>query len=171
LSSDSIAPGQPLGTLAWLPKAAVTGVGDTPWMPEESTTPDLVELGLDAFDAGGRHDLDAVMRFYAPDAVLDMSAVGLGTYEGSRAIREFVEGWWATFEDHVLEPEETVDLGHGVLFSKVREVGRLAGSDGRVEQHRGWVTVWVGNKIVHHAFYGDMDEARAAAERLAKERG
>jgi ketosteroid isomerase-like protein len=139
-------------------------------MTEESTTPDLMELGEQAFEAGSRHDLDGVMRFYSPDAVLDMSTVGLGTYEGTLAIREFVLGWWATFEDHVLEQEETVDLGHGVLFSTIREVGRLAGSDGLVEQHRGWVTVWVGNKIVHHAFYGDMDEARAAAERLAQER-
>jgi ketosteroid isomerase-like protein len=140
-------------------------------MPEESTTPDLMELGGQAFEAGSRHDLDAIIRFYAPDAVLDMSTVGLGTYEGTGAIIEFIEGWWATFEDHVLEQEETIDLGHGVLFSTVREVGRLAGSDGRVEQQRGWVTVWVGSKIVYHAFYGDIDEARAAAERLAQERG
>jgi len=110
-------------------------------MSKESTTPDLVELAAQAFEAGSRHDLDAVMCFYAADAVLDMSTGGLGTYEGAAAIREFLESWWATFDDHTIE-QETVDLGHGVLFSKVREVGRLAGSDGRVEQRRGWVSVW-----------------------------
>ncbi len=139
-------------------------------MPAEPATPDLIQLAVQAFDAGSRHDLDATIRFYAADAVLDMSTVGLGTYEGAGAIIEFVEGWWATFEDHVLEQQQTVDLGHGVLLSTVREVGRLAGSDGRAEQQRGWVTVWVGSKIVYHAFYGDLDEARAAAERLAEER-
>jgi ketosteroid isomerase-like protein len=97
-------------------------------MSEESTAPDLVELTEQAFEAGSRHDLDAVMSFYAPDPVWDMSAVGLGTYEGAAAIREFVDSWWSTFEDHIIEPEETVRFGHGVLFSHVREVGRLAGA-------------------------------------------
>jgi ketosteroid isomerase-like protein len=136
----------------------------------ESTTPDLVELAVQAFEAGSRHDLHAVMCLFAPDAVLDMPTGGLGTYEGAAAIREFVESWWTTFEDHTIEQEETVDLGRGVLFSKVREVGRSAGSDGRVEQRRGWVTVWVGSKIVHYAVYDDLDEGRAAAERLAEQR-
>jgi hypothetical protein len=49
--------------------------------------------------------------------------------------------------------------------------GRLAGSDGGVEQQRGWVTVWVGSKVVHYAVYDDIDEGGAAAERLAQERG
>ena len=139
-------------------------------MSEESTTPDLVELTAQAFEAGSRHYLDTVMSFYAPDAVWDMSAVGLGTYEGAAAIREFVQSWWSTFEDHIIEQEETVNFGHGVLFSHVREVGRLAGGDGRVGQQGGWVTVWVGSKVVRYAVYPDVDEGRAAAERLAKER-
>lgn len=46
-------------------------------MPEESTTSDLVELIRDAFEAVNRRDLDAVMGFYAPDAVWE--AVSLGT--------------------------------------------------------------------------------------------
>jgi hypothetical protein len=35
-------------------------------MSEESTTPDLVELTAQAFEAGSRHDLDVVMAVY-PD--------------------------------------------------------------------------------------------------------
>ena len=38
-------------------------------MSEESTTPDLVELARHPFEAANRSDLDAVMSFYAPDAV------------------------------------------------------------------------------------------------------
>jgi ketosteroid isomerase-like protein len=57
-------------------------------MPDESTTPDLVELVHRAFEAGGRRDIGALMSFYAPDAVWDMSPMGLGVYQNPRAIRE-----------------------------------------------------------------------------------
>jgi ketosteroid isomerase-like protein len=39
-------------------------------MPEESTTPDLEELWRRLLDALNSRDFDAVMNFYAPDAVL-----------------------------------------------------------------------------------------------------
>src|ERR1017187_10019044 len=47
-------------------------------MPDESTTPDLVELVHRAFEAGGHRDIGALMSSYAPDAVCDMSPMGLG---------------------------------------------------------------------------------------------
>ena len=53
-------------------------------MPEESTTPDLVELVREAVAAGSRRDLDALMSFYARDAVWDLSPMGIGTFEGGR---------------------------------------------------------------------------------------
>jgi ketosteroid isomerase-like protein len=40
-------------------------------MPEESTTPDPVELTRLAFEAVNQRDIDAVMGFFAPDAVFD----------------------------------------------------------------------------------------------------
>jgi ketosteroid isomerase-like protein len=140
-------------------------------MSEESTTPDLVELTRRAFDAGNRHDLDALMTFFAPDAVVDMSDLALGTFEGVTAIGRFLEDWWATWGDHLIEAEETVDLGHGVVFVHAHEAGRLLGSDGRVEQHRGWVLVWMQGSIERLAAYLDVEEVRAAAKRLAAERG
>jgi ketosteroid isomerase-like protein len=139
-------------------------------MPEESTTPDLVELTRRAIEAGSRHDIDSVMSFYAPDAVWDLSDVGIGTFEGVAAIRSFVEEWWGTWGDHLIEVEETVDLGHGVVFSSVREDGRLAGSDRHVEQRRGWVFLWMEGGFERATVYLDIDKARAAAERLAEER-
>ena len=50
-------------------------------MSEESTTPDLAELTRLAFEAVNQRDIDAVMSFFAPDAVLDGRAAG-GLYEG-----------------------------------------------------------------------------------------
>jgi ketosteroid isomerase-like protein len=140
-------------------------------MPEEATTPDLRELTRRAFDAGNRHDLDALMTFFAPDAVVDMSDLALGTFEGVTAIRRFLEDWWGTWGDHLIEEEETVDLGHGVVYTHAREAGRLEGSDGYVEQHRGWVLVWANRMIERFTAYLDIGEARAAAQRLAEERG
>jgi ketosteroid isomerase-like protein len=139
-------------------------------MSEESTARDLTDLMRQAFDAGNRHDLDALMRFFAADAVVDMSDMTLGTFEGAAAIRSFLEDWWGTWGDHLVEEEEIVDLGHGVVFVHAHEAGRLVGSDGRVDQHRGWVFVWVQGSIERLAAYLDVEEARTAAERLAESR-
>jgi len=140
-------------------------------MPEESTTPDLVELTRRAYEATSRHDIDALMRFYAPNTVWDGSNVGIGTFEGVAAIRSFVEEWWGTWGEHTIEVEEIVDLDHGVVLSSLREDARLVGSDGHVEQQRAAVVVWVKGIIERQTPYLDIDEARAAAERLAQERG
>ncbi len=139
---------------------------------EGSTTPDLVELIRGVFDAVSGHELDLLMGFYAPDAVYDASHAGLGSIlEGVAEIREFAAEWWASFEDHQAEVLEMADLGHGVAFARVRESGRPLGGDGWVEQVRGWVVLWAGALIERQTPYLDPDEARAAAERLAKERG
>ena len=138
---------------------------------EESTIPDAAELTRRMFEAAGRHDLDALSDLYAYDAVYEASHAGLGIrFEGTAAIRGFVEEWWDAFEDHLTEAQEIVDLGHGVAFARVREVGRPVGSDGQVEQLRGWVLLGAQGKIERVEPYFDIDEARAAAERLAKER-
>ena len=110
------------------------------------------------------------MSFYAADAVWDMSDVGVGTFEGTAAIRSFFEDWWATWEDHHQEIREFQDFGNGVLFAAIQEHGRLPGSDRRVEHTRGWVAAWVDDKVVRMTAYLDIGEARAAAERLAQER-
>ena len=140
-------------------------------MSEESTTPDLVEITRDFFVTATRQDLDAVMGFYASNAVWDMSGAGIGSFEGVAAIRDFVESWWATWQDHHHEIQEVRDLGHGVVFAVVREDGQLIGSDRYVEQRGGWAFLWTEGKIERAMAYLDIDEARTAAERLAEERG
>ena len=110
------------------------------------------------------------MSFYAPDAVWDLSDAGLGTFEGVAAIGSFIDDWWGTWGDHLIEVEEIVDLGNDVVFSPLREEGRLAGSDSHVEQRRGWVYLWVDGMVERQTGYLDIDEVRAAAERLAESR-
>src|SRR5664279_1327080 len=52
-------------------------------MPEESTTPDSVELTRTFYETMDRDwDFDALAGFFAPDAVWDLSESHLGSYEG-----------------------------------------------------------------------------------------
>jgi hypothetical protein len=44
-------------------------------------------------------------------------------------------------------------------------------SAGRIEQRRAWCLLWVNDLISFVTVYLDPDQARAAAERLAAERG
>src|SRR5437899_7290688 len=98
-------------------------------MSEESTIPDLVELGSRLLEAANRRDFDAMPRFYAPDAVLE-NAEGLGTLEGKTAIRGFWQDWLASYEELWVEREEVLDLGHGAVFSVLLTRGRPVGSTG-----------------------------------------
>jgi acyl carrier protein phosphodiesterase len=47
----------------------------------------------------------------------------------------------------------------------------LVGGDGRVEQRLAQLATWANGRIEWLKDYRDLDEARAAAERLAQERG
>jgi ketosteroid isomerase-like protein len=139
-------------------------------MSQESTTPDLVELQNRLTDAGSRRDLDAITAFFAPDGVWDMSPMGMGVFEGQAAARGFLEDWFAPYEEYELEAEEILDLGNGVVFRVLIQKGRPVGSSGEVQLRYAAVGVWEDAKIVRMTNYNDIDEARAAAERLAQER-
>jgi uncharacterized protein (TIGR02246 family) len=141
-------------------------------MSEESTTPDLVELMGRAFEAANRRDLDAVASSFAEDATFDGRALG-DHFDGRAAIRSFLEDWFGAYEELEVgleELEEVRDLGNGVVFAVVVQNGRPAGSAGHLRQREGWVFVWV-RGLIARLTISEVDEARAAAERLAQERG
>jgi ketosteroid isomerase-like protein len=140
-------------------------------MPERSTTPDLVELTRDIFEVMDRDwDLDVLAANWAPDIVWDMSESVLGTLEGVKAIREFLETWWATWEDHHHQTEEIRDFGHGVVFVAISEDGRPVGSAGRVHARNAQVFEWVDGKVIRITAFADINKARADGERLARSR-
>jgi len=85
-------------------------------MPEDSTTPDPVELARRVQDAGNRRDID--------------------------------EG-----------------------FQVFTQRGRPIGSTGEVHQRSARLVLMIDGLIVRLTSYTDVDEARAAAERLAQEQG
>ena len=136
-------------------------------MSKEFTTPDPVELVRKQLEALDRGDLDGVMSSVAEDAVLDGRA---DYFEGRAAIRGFLEDWFRAYEELGFELEEVSHLGGGVVFAVVIQDGRLVGSAGRIRQREGWVYLCVGGSIARLTT-SDVDQARAAAERLAQERG
>jgi ketosteroid isomerase-like protein len=136
-------------------------------MSKDFTTPDPVELVRKQLEALDRGDFDGVMSSVAEDGVLDGRA---DLIEGRAAIRGFVEEWFSAYEELDYELEEVSDLGGGVVFAVVIQAGRLVGSAGRIRQREGWVYLWVGGSIARLTT-SDVDQARAAAERLAQERG
>jgi ketosteroid isomerase-like protein len=140
-------------------------------MPDESTTSDLVGLVRHAYEASNHGDYDAMMSVYSRDAIWDMTPLGLGVYEGHAAIRTFIEDWIASFREFEAEPEELLDLGGGVTLAVVVQGGRPKGSNSRVQWRYAQVSKWVDGVAVQSTNYLDVYEARAAAERLAEERG
>ncbi len=81
------------------------------------------------------------------------------------------EDWWKTFEEDERTLEEFRDLGDGVTFGVLFQRGRPAGSSGFVETRTAMVATWADGLIERLTLYPDIDEGRAAAERLAQERG
>jgi len=130
-----------------------------------------VELTRIAFEAANRRDLDAVMSLLSTNAVWDESPWGWGAFEGKTVIRGFFEDWIASYEELVFELEEIVELGAGVVVAVIRQNHRLTGSPAHLPVRHPVVIVWDHGAAVRVTNYRDIDEARAAAERLAQERG
>jgi ketosteroid isomerase-like protein len=141
-------------------------------MSRERTTPDLVELTRRFLDAANRRDFDTMMSFYAPDAVVNMTGTAFGTFEGRAAIRGFFEDWLGMYDDFQVAVEELRDLGNGVTFVVPTATGHPVGSSGELQIRVVLVTISTEGVIVRQTsyHYTDIDEARAAAQRLAEGR-
>jgi hypothetical protein len=140
-------------------------------MPEESTTPDLVELTRLSFQPAKSRNFDAIMAFWVDDPVWDFPPMGLGVYRGTAAVRGFFEDWIGSYDLFEVELEECRDLGKGIVLSVIVRRASPAGSCGDVTIRYASIAVWENSLIVSVTNYPDIDEARAAAERLAEERG
>jgi ketosteroid isomerase-like protein len=140
-------------------------------LSEEATAPDLAgfrsTVEADSYDEFAA----SIERAWAAHALLDLSHVGLGTFEGLGAILAFIKEWWSMWEEHHHYVDDNVDLGHGVGYTVIREDGRMKGSAAHVEARNAWVTTWDDGKAVRITVFTDIDEGCAAAERLAEETG
>ncbi len=140
-------------------------------MPDEPTTPDLVEL-VRGFAESAPNDLDSFLRFFADDAVWD--GVPLGTsFRGLGEIRRFLTDWMAAYAEYEIEEQEVREVGNGVVLAVVQQMTRLAGSANPTRMKEQWVFVfvWIDDAVAHAAAYQDLDQALAAAERLPRNGG
>jgi ketosteroid isomerase-like protein len=156
---------------AALPPNGSLGSGGV--MAKESTSRDPVELTRQRWEAASRSefDLQTLADDYSLDAVMDTAGYGMGTFQGREAISGFLSDWISSFEDLTMEAEEIAGLGNGVVLVVYHQQGRPLGGTNHVRVRSALVAVWVGALIVRTTIYPDPDEARAAAERLADERG
>jgi ketosteroid isomerase-like protein len=137
-------------------------------MSEESANPDLVPLVRRLVEASNRRDFDAVESFYAPDCRL--RGAEIGEFEGQAAARGVVEDMVAPYEDFHVDIEEVLDLGRGVTFAVIVARGRVGGGSAEVQFRFASVATWKKDLAERQFNFIDIDEARAAAERLAQER-
>jgi ketosteroid isomerase-like protein len=136
-------------------------------MSEESTTPDLVELARGAVEAANRRDFDAGMSYFGPDSIWE-GWMGT-TFTGREAIRSNLEDVIGTFEEFAMKPEELLELGGGVVLAVVLQSARPAGSTDERRTRVAFVSEWADGLIGRVTVYPNIDEGRAAAERLAEE--
>jgi ketosteroid isomerase-like protein len=136
-------------------------------MSEESTTSDLVERWQQAAEAADRRDFDAVMSIFAPDAVWEVQPLGI-SFEGVTAIRSFLEDWLGNYVEYESGQEKGQDLGNGVVFVVADLNGRPIGSPSGVHERWAFTVVWKAGMVVRIIGRNNIDEARAAAERLAE---
>ena len=136
-------------------------------MPQEATSPDLVELTRRLFEAANRQDFDAALEFYVPHALWRGT---VDDAEGVAAIRDLWVSYFSAFEELRVILDDVVDFGDGIILVDSRHVGRLLGGAALTER-RAFVFEFVDGRVVKATDYVDFDDARADAERLAAERG
>ncbi len=112
-----------------------------------------------------------MMRFYGRDSVWDVSPWGLGTHTGPTAIRQFFEDWIGGFDEYSVTVEELHALGGGVVYAISVQHGWAAGGVGVLRLRSAPVFVWDGDVAIRVTHHRDIKHGRAAAERLARERG
>ena len=88
------------------------------------TNIEIVEANSRAFS---RRDADAMLEFYAPDAVVtDRRPVGWGEFRGHSALRSYYQGLFDN-TDELHEELEVVEESGDVVVAACRLTARLAG--------------------------------------------
>ena len=132
---------------------------------------ELAKRALDAFNSG---DVEKMIEL-ADEALEWRPAFGGATggataYHGHDGFREYWRGTQEIFDHFRFEPEQFIDDGNSLVVIG-RGSGRAKGSGIEIDQPFAMLWKIRGGKAVFGQTFTDPDEARAAAERLAQERG
>ena len=109
------------------------------------------------------------MAFFASTAVWEVEPLGI-RLASTPAIQGFLADWFDAYEEYETEEEAAHDLGNGVVFVVTQLNGRPLGSPSRAQERWAFTVTWAAGLIVRVSGNTDIDEARAAADQLAKER-
>jgi ketosteroid isomerase-like protein len=139
-------------------------------MPRESTRLDLAECVRVIMEAADRADFDAILGFFAEDAVWRMPEANL-VFEGPQAIREFWQSWYGSYERFRVRVAEVVDVGNGVTLATGTQGGRPVGGAADLQEGYALIYEWRDGLVVRATAMSRRDEALLVAERLAGRRG
>jgi hypothetical protein len=131
---------------------------------------DLVLLTRQSMEASNRGELDVSATFFAPDAVFDVSSVGVGSFEGPEAIHAYLADWTGSYEQQEMREWAGRDCGGGVVFVVTLFESRLRGSTSTVQERWAFTVVWDGEAISRVVADPDVEAAERDAERLARSR-
>jgi ketosteroid isomerase-like protein len=128
--------------------------------------PDWVALTRRSMEATNARDFASALDIFADDAVFDMSAAGLGRFEGANAIRRYLEDWIGAYEDQHFREWNGEHLGSGVVFVTALLEARMAGGETTVSEAWTFTVVWKDGRIARVVADQDAEQARRAAVRL-----
>jgi ketosteroid isomerase-like protein len=112
------------------------------------------------FDAHNRGDVDALVGFYAPDAVFE--TLLLGTHHGNESIRVIYEENRKTLTGYDVVPVELIDAGDKVV-AVAQTVGTGQVSEISVDDRFAFVFTLRDGLIVREQAFANKEDALAAA--------
>ena len=126
-----------------------------------------VEIVRAAIDAATRGDWEGAFKDAAPRCEVDVTEAqvgGAGVVSGFEAARKVLRHYWETFEDFHAEIEEVIHADEEQVVARVRDSGRLSGSDSEEVSNR-FFEVWTfrEGKIVRVSIHTDKNRALEAA--------
>jgi|SRR5918995_1647692 ketosteroid isomerase-like protein len=125
-----------------------------------------VEIIRAAIDAATRGDWEGALKDVAPDVELDTTEPqvgGAGVRPGFDASRKALLNYWETFEDFHAEIEEVIHADKEQVVARVRDSGRLSGSDSEISNRFFEVWTFREGKIVRVSIHTDRNRALEAA--------
>src|SRR5262245_36500170 len=102
-----------------------------------------VEIVRAAIDAATRGDWEAAFKNAAPGCEVDVTEAqvgGAGVVPGFDASRKVLRNYWETFEDFHAEVEEVIHADDEQVVARVRDRGRLRGTDSEISNR--FFEVW-----------------------------
>jgi ketosteroid isomerase-like protein len=128
---------------------------------------DLVELTRRSMEQTNERDFDSAIAVFADHASFDVSAAGLGRFEGRDAVRNYLEEWVGSYERQAFASWEGTDLGAGIVFVVARFEALPVGSDASVRERWAFTVRWRSGAIIEVTTSQDVEAARVAAGELA----